>query len=222
MGQPAPGGGQWVQLEGIAGIGCVELRRQCGGGSRDSGPAQLPSSHSGSGDPLPLQHPVVLEPAPDLGPGRWRLGNGLVTAVVGPGGVEQLLDRHGAAQLAAPLTWRRCSDRGEFWDAWDLAPADRRCPLPWLWQEAPKWIEAGPLCGRFRLRRHLGARRPCLARGHQQHQCHPPPRAVSARRRTTTPRLAVPTGERGNGGVIEQALAVEGSGKSVRPKRRGL
>ena len=32
-----------MQLEGIAGIGCVELRRQCGGGSRDSGPAQLQS-----------------------------------------------------------------------------------------------------------------------------------------------------------------------------------
>jgi alpha-mannosidase len=166
VGQPAPGGGQWVQLEGIAGIGCVELRRQCGGaelrrqcsgGSRDSGPAQPPSSHSRSGDPLPLQHPVVLEPAPDLGPGRWRLGNGLVTAVVGPGGVEQLLDRHGAAQLAAPLAWRRCSDCGEFWDAWDLAPADRRRPLPWLWQEAPEWIEAGPLCGRFRLRGRCGA-----------------------------------------------------------------
>jgi alpha-mannosidase len=157
VGQPAPGGGQWVQLEGIAGIGSVELRRQCGGGGRDSRPAQPPSPQSGGGDPLPLRHPVVLEPAPDLGPGHWRLGNALVTAVVGPGGVEQLLDRHGTAQLAAPLVWRRCSDRGEFWDAWDLAPADRRRSLPWLWQEAPEWIEAGPLCGRFRLRGRCGA-----------------------------------------------------------------
>jgi len=157
LGQPAPGGGQWVQLEGIAGIGSVELRRQSDGGSRDSGPGQSPSPRSGGGDPLPLQHPVVLEPAPDLGPGHWRLGNGLVTAVVGPGGVEQLLDRHGAAQLAAPLAWRRCSDRGEFWDAWDLAPVDRRSPLPWLWDGAPEWIEAGALCGRFRLRGRCGA-----------------------------------------------------------------
>jgi alpha-mannosidase len=105
---------------------------------------------------LPLQHPVVLDPAPDLGPGHWRLGNGLVTAVVGPAGVEQLLDRHGTAQLAAPLAWRRCSDRGEFWDAWDLAPADRRSPLPWSWDGAPEWIEAGALCGRFRLRGRCG------------------------------------------------------------------
>ena len=72
--------------------------------------------------------------------------------------------------------------------------------------------------GRFWLRRHLGACRPCLARGHQQHQRHPPPRAVTARRRTTTPRLAVPTGGRSNGGVIEQALAAEGSGRSARAK----
>ncbi len=157
VGQPAPGGGQWVQLQGIAGIGSVELRRQCSGGGRDSGPAQLPSPQAGGGEPLPLQHPVVLDHAPDLGPGHWRLGNGLVTAVVGPGGVEQLLDRHGAAQLAAPLAWHRCSDRGEFWDAWDLAPADRRRSLPWLWQQAPEWIEAGPLCGRFRLRGRCGA-----------------------------------------------------------------
>jgi alpha-mannosidase len=157
LGQAAPGGGQWVQLEGIAGIGLLELRRQSGGGRRDPGPAQLPSPRSGGGDPLPLQHPVALEPAPDLGPGHWRLGNGLVTVVVGPGGVEQLLDRHGTAQLAAPLAWRRCSDRGEFWDAWDIAPAHRRSPLPWLWDGAPEWIEAGPLCSRFRLRGRCGA-----------------------------------------------------------------
>jgi len=156
LGQPAPGGGQWVQLEGIAGIGSVELRRQIGDGTRDSGPGQSPSPRSGGGEPLPLKHPVVLEPAPDLGPGHWRLGNGLVTAVVGPAGVEQLLDRHGTAQLAAPLAWRRCSDRGEFWDAWDLAPADRRSPLPWLWDGAPEWIEAGAVCGRFRWRGRCG------------------------------------------------------------------
>jgi len=157
LGQAAPGGGQWVQLEGIAGIGTVELRRHTdAAGGRDPGPGQPPSPQAGGGDPLPLQHPVVLDPAPDLGPGHWRLGNGLVTAVVGPAGVEQLLDRHGTAQLAAPLAWRRCSDRGEFWDAWDLAPADRRSPLPWSWDGAPEWIEAGALCGRFRLRGRCG------------------------------------------------------------------
>jgi len=157
LGQAAPGGGQWVQLEGIAGIGTVELRRHTdAAGGRDPGPGQPPSPQAGGGDPLPLQHPVVLDPAPDLGPGHWRLGNGLVTAVVGPAGVEQLLDRHGTAHLAAPLAWRRCSDRGEFWDAWDLAPADRRSPLPWSWDGAPEWIEAGALCGRFRLRGRCG------------------------------------------------------------------
>jgi len=156
LGQAAPGGGQWVQLEGIAGIGTVELRRQIGGSGRDPGPGQPPAPRSGGGEPLPLQHPVVLDPAPELGPGHWRLGNGLVTAVVGPAGVEQVLDRHGAAQLAAPLAWRRYTDRGEFWDAWDLAPADRRSPLSWQWDGGPEWIEAGSLCGRFRLRGRCG------------------------------------------------------------------
>jgi len=157
LGQAAPGGGQWVQLEGIAGIGTVELRRHtAAAGSRDPGPGQPPAPCSGGGEPLPLQHPVVLDPAPELGPGHWRLGNGLVTAVVGPAGVEQLLDRHGAAQLAAPLAWRRYTDRGEFWDAWDLAPADRRSPLSWQWDGGPEWIEAGSLCGRFRLRGRCG------------------------------------------------------------------
>jgi alpha-mannosidase len=157
LGQAAPGGGQWVQLEGIAGIGTVELRRHtAAAGSRDPGPGQPPAPRSGGGEPLPLQHPVVLDPAPELGPGHWRLGNGLVTAVVGPAGVEQLLDRHGAAQLAAPLAWRRYTDRGEFWDAWDLAPADRRSPLSWQWDGGPEWIEAGSLCGRFRLRGRCG------------------------------------------------------------------
>jgi len=158
LGQPAPGGGQWVQLEGIAGIGSVELRRHrapARGGV--SGPAPSSSPPSVAGEAVPLQYPVLLEPAPELGPAHWRLGNGLVTAVVGPGGVEQLLDRHGTAQLAAPLAWGRWSDRGEFWDAWDLAPAERRRALPWLWEEAPVWIEAGPLCGRFRLRGRCGA-----------------------------------------------------------------
>jgi alpha-mannosidase len=179
--QPAPGGGQWVQVPGISGIGSLELRR-CPGGAAATGSATTAATATASAsasaasaaasagsvasaasapapasDPLPLQHPVGLEAAPELGPGRWRLGNGLITVVVGPQGVEQLLDRQGLPQLAAPLAWCRWADRGEFWDAWDIA-ADYRChPLPWSWQAAPEWIASGPLLGQFRLRGRCGA-----------------------------------------------------------------
>ena len=80
---------------------------------------------------------------------RWRLGNGLVSALIGPAGVEQLFDGAGTPQLAGPLTWCRWLDRGEFWDAWDLAADYREHPLAWNWEGVPQWLETGPLCARF-------------------------------------------------------------------------
>jgi alpha-mannosidase len=159
QGQAAPGGGQWLQLDGLEGISGWVLRRQVlsAVGRMDGVEAPQPAAGLDTPAPLPVRHPVRLDPAPDLSPGHWRLGNGLVTVVVGPRGVEQLLDSGGIAQLAAPLAWRRWSDRGEFWDAWDIAPPHRRSSLPWRWQAVPLWIEAGPLCGRFLLRGHCGA-----------------------------------------------------------------
>ena len=144
--QAAPSGGQWIQLPGIAGIGSLDLRRRRGPAPGTAGPG-----------PLALEQPVRLEQPAELGPDRWRLSNGLVTVLVGPEGVEQLLDRRGQPQLAAPLAWCRWADRGEFWDAWDIAAAYRQHPLPWSWPEPPTWIERGPLCGRFRQRGRCGA-----------------------------------------------------------------
>ncbi|WP_216902075.1 glycoside hydrolase family 38 C-terminal domain-containing protein [Synechococcus sp. CCY 9618] len=146
-GQPAPGGGQWLQLPGIEGVGVLRLRRQ----RRGSG-----SPTAGSEDALPVQWPVQLLPAGELGPGHWRLGNGRLSALIGPRGVEQLFDAAGVPQLAGPLAWCRWRDRGEFWDAWDLAADYHQHPRPWTWQGVPEWLETGPLCARFRWRGRCG------------------------------------------------------------------
>ena len=153
VGQPAPGGGQWLQVPLPAGISHLPLQRQSLAGA-DRRAAQAGSS------PWPVQHPVslVAEPAAvadDLEGGavaqggRWRLSNGLVTALMGPAGVEQLWGIDGLAQLAAPLQWCRWADRGEFWDAWDLAANYRSQPLPLRWDGPPELAETGPLCGRL-------------------------------------------------------------------------
>ena len=148
--QPAVAGGVWLQLPALAGITALTLERRPaaerarpGGGSTAAAPP-----------PAEVRQPVVLEPEP--GQGRWRLSNGLLTAIVGAEGIEQLLDRQGRPQLASPLAWRRFADRGEFWDAWDIAADYRNHPLPWTWSEPPRWLERGPLCTGFRMRGHCG------------------------------------------------------------------
>ena len=169
LGQPAPGGGQWLQAPLPAGIGYLPLQRQ-----------PLPAADRRvalggsfpSGAPLPVQHPVSLVAEPEAvtadldangalgsgegpGPGaaaaggRWRLSNGLVTALMGPAGLEQLWGADGLAQLAGPLQWCRWADRGEFWDAWDLAANYRSQPLPLRWDGPPELAETGPLCVRL-------------------------------------------------------------------------
>jgi len=123
--QPASSGGVWVQLPAIAGVRALPLQR--------TAPAPEP--------PPSPQGPVWVE-------GR-RAGNGLVGVELGPAGVEQLSDSQGRPQLGSPLAWRRYGDRGEFWDAWDLAADYADHPLPWQWHGEPQWRERGPLCARF-------------------------------------------------------------------------
>ena len=142
--QGAVAGGQWLQLPSIEGSGALSLRRQQG---------------VGAAPPSAIEAPVCLSAATDLGEGRWRLGNGLLTLIVGPQGVEQLLDASGEPQLAAPLAWCRYADRGEFWDAWDISASYRRQPLPWVWDGPPQWLERGPLAAAFRLRGRCGGSR---------------------------------------------------------------
>ncbi len=149
QGQPAPGGGQWLQLPGLEGVGALSLRRD---------PVASPAA-DGSGHGRPLEHPVRVEPVEGPDPDRWCLANGLIAARIGPEGVEQLFDAAGTSLLAAPLSWCRWADRGEFWDAWDIAADYRDHPLSWRWQGAPQWLERGPLCARFVWRGQLGGSR---------------------------------------------------------------
>jgi alpha-mannosidase len=115
---------------------------------------------------LPLDrgaYGMAASPAPGPEPegavwveGR-RAGNGRVGVELGPAGVEQLSDSQGRPQLRAPLAWRRYGDRGEFWDAWDLAADYADHPLPWQWHGEPQWRERGPLCARFEWHGRCGA-----------------------------------------------------------------
>ncbi len=135
--QPAAAGGTWVQLPPQAGISAQPLRR-------------LPPA-AGPQEPLQAQAPVWVD-------GR-RAGNGSVSLELGPAGIEQLFDAGGSPQLAAPLAWCRYADRGEFWDAWDIAADYRSHPLSWRWQGEPQWRERGPLCASFLWRGCCGASR---------------------------------------------------------------
>jgi alpha-mannosidase len=145
--QSAPGGGQWLRLPPLAGVTILRLRRE---------PHQ-----DGLASPAAPPAPVRLRPERDPATGAegWRLENGRLAVRLGPGGVEQLWDASGRPCLAAPLAWRRWADRGEFWDAWDIAADHRDHPLPWSWEGPLEWLERGPLCARFLVRGRCGASR---------------------------------------------------------------
>jgi alpha-mannosidase len=130
-------GGTWVQLPLQRGISSVSLERQ---------PPQSLSS------PLP-SGPVVIQ---ELAAGVWRIGNGLIELDCSSEGVLQLRDRHGCEQLSAPLRLERYQDRGEFWDAWDLAADYGEHSLSVEVLDGLQWVEQGPLVAHLVLRRRFG------------------------------------------------------------------
>jgi len=140
--QPAADGGVWLQLQSPAGVGVLQLRRE---------PVAPPqeAAATATATATAVIDPVRLEPQPGLGPDHWRLDNGLVGVLLGPAGVEQVFDAAGKPRLAGPARWCRWADRGEFWDAWDIAADHRDHPLPWRWDGPPRWRERGPLCASF-------------------------------------------------------------------------
>jgi alpha-mannosidase len=163
--QSAPGGGVWVQLPLEAGLTAQTLERRTGeappqahgGVPSASVRTERPAAAGGAavhGPAVPLQHPVDLQ---DLGQGRWRLSNGLISARCSSDGIEQLEDADGRALLAAPLRWCRWRDRGEFWDAWDIASDYRDQPLPWSWEAGPEPLGRGPICTELRWRGRCGS-----------------------------------------------------------------
>ena len=136
--QNAAAGGTWVQLPRQHGICSVPLRREPGLTSCAAEPRQA----------------VVIT---SLGAGAWRLGNGLIELDVSSAGLLALRDRDGRDQLSSSLQLERYRDRGEFWDAWDLAADYRSQALGVLCTDSLEWLDQGPLVAHLVLRRQLGA-----------------------------------------------------------------
>ena len=136
--QNAAAGGTWVQLPRQHGICSVPLRREPGLTSCAAEPCQA----------------VVIT---SLGAGAWRLGNGLIELDVSSAGLLALRDRDGRDQLSSSLQLERYRDRGEFWDAWDLAADYRSQALGVLCTDSLEWLDQGPLVAHLVLRRQLGA-----------------------------------------------------------------
>jgi alpha-mannosidase len=141
--QVAANGGCWLQLPSIAGVAALGLQRR-----------RLSVADRAAADEAGLVHPVHCQ---SLDAGQWRVGNGLLSVVLGPGGMEQLWDGDGRAYLAAAAGLRCYRDSGEFWDAWDLAAdyAAHSRPLHW---DAAGWqvLEQGPLCTQLHRRGRCG------------------------------------------------------------------
>ena len=131
--QDAPGGSAWVQLPIQRGVTSVPLQR--------------------SSDPLGKERlsPAVRRAVKSTSKenGDWLISNGLLEIEIGRMGVHQLRDGEGIDQLARPIQLSRFLDRGEFWDAWDLASDYRQHPLSIEWDGPPKFVESGPLVTRL-------------------------------------------------------------------------
>jgi alpha-mannosidase len=131
-------GGTWVQLPLQRGITSVSLEHQ---------PLQPVDSPSTIG-------PVLIQ---ELGDGVWRMGNGLVELDCSSEGILQIRDSKGCDQLSAPLRLERYQDRGEFWDAWDLAADYSEHSLSVDVLDGLHWIEQGPLVAHAVIRRRFGS-----------------------------------------------------------------
>lgn len=148
--QPASGGGTWVQLPTLAGVAAWPLHR--------SEPA--PTAGMGSaGEPAAVVDPLQCRTECSPTGEAWRWSNGQISALISADGLEQLWDREGVPQLAAPLALLRFADAGEYWDAWDLAAGYRDQPLPVVWDDAMELVERGPLLLHARRRGRIGASR---------------------------------------------------------------
>ena len=130
-------GGTWVQLPQQRGICSVALTR----GSAEEGE-------------MAPRHPVSVK---RLSPEIWRVSNGLVELDCSSLGLLQLRDAQGIDQLMAPLRPCRYRDRGEFWDAWDIAADYREHPLEIKPSGAVQLLESGPLVAQLVVRYQLGS-----------------------------------------------------------------
>ena len=137
--QPARSGGCWLQIQSSAD---VQAQR------------------------LVLSPRAQEAPTPQGGVSLDRDGEGQLCcppspqAKLGPHGVEQLQPRQGDGWgeplLAQPMALKRYADRGEFWDAWDIAADYGDHELPISWQPEEDLFESGPLCTQLCWRGQCG------------------------------------------------------------------
>ena len=129
--QPCGSGGVWVQLPAQDGISCVAL---------DPSPSWMSEPwRAAQSEP---RRPLLVEAQTS---GGWRFSNGFLTCQICRDGLISLMGPDDVEQLSGPLQLRRYRDRGEFWDAWDLAANYREHPLPLQSLGPPELREAGPL-----------------------------------------------------------------------------
>ena len=137
--QSCPSGGVWVQLPRQQGISSVAMR-----------PVSSASVDLTAAQP---RHPITVTELPS---GGWQLSNGLLSCRCSAEGLVSLQASDGEEQLAGPLRLCRYRDRGEFWDAWDLAEGYRDQPLP-IAPLAPMDLrESGPLTAALMQRFRIG------------------------------------------------------------------
>jgi len=138
--QPARSGGCWLQIQSSADAGAQRLVL---------GPSAQESAAAHGGVSLDRD-----------GDGQLWLSNHHLKAKLGADGVQQLQGRHGdnwgEPLLAASMALRRYADRGEFWDAWDIAANYSDHALPMGWEPNAEILETGPLCTQLRWRGHCG------------------------------------------------------------------
>ena len=138
--QPCPSGGVWVQLPRQQGISSVAMH--------------LVSSASADLAAAQPRHPITVT---ELSAGGWQLSNGLLSCRCSAEGLVSVQASDGEEQLAGPLRLCRYRDRGEFWDAWDLAEGYRDQPLPIDPLTPMELQESGPLTATFMQRFRIGS-----------------------------------------------------------------
>ena len=140
--QTAVAGGVWVQLPMVDGVSAVPLEHSdhCSDASSDTAEA--------------VREPVWVTALDD---GAWRLSNAQLSIDVGSEGLMGLRDDAGCNHLAGPLRLSRYCDRGEFWDAWDLASDYQKHPLPMPEHWQVELQERGPLVACVTLRGSFGS-----------------------------------------------------------------
>ncbi|AII42302.1 hypothetical protein KR100_02660 [Synechococcus sp. KORDI-100] len=135
--QTAAGGGVWVQLPEQRGLSAQAFDRLA----------------IDQGKPAKVRNPVEVDALPN---GIWRISNGRLAFDLSDQGLLQLRDALGVEQLSGPLQLSRFADRGEFWDAWDLAEDYREHPLPVECSSGLEFLETGPLLTHAVLRYRIG------------------------------------------------------------------